>query len=155
MKGKAVKVIVTLENDQFAQLIQQSVEAALAYEGFERDAEVEVMFADLAEIHAINLEQRGVDRPTDVLSFPMEEDLDDAMPDPATGAIFLGSMVLCLEKAKMQAEEYGHSLEREVAFLTVHSVLHLLGYDHELGEAEEKEMFEKQDEILNEMGITR
>ncbi len=155
MKGKAVKVIVTLENETYAPLIQRSIESALNYEGFERDVEVEVLFADLEEIHTINLEQRGVDRPTDVLSFPMEEDLDEALPDPSTGAIFLGSMVLCLEKAKMQAEEYGHSLEREVAFLTVHSVLHLLGYDHELGEAEEKEMFQKQDEILNEMGITR
>ncbi len=155
MKGKAVKVIITQENEQFAELIHRAVEAALTYEGFERDTEIEVLFASLVEIHAINLDQRGVDRPTDVLSFPMEEDPDEAMPDPSTGAIFLGSMVLCLDKAKMQAEEYGHSLEREIAFLTVHSVLHLLGYDHELGEAEEKEMFQKQDEILNEMGITR
>jgi len=64
-------------------------------------------------------------------------------------------MVLCLPKAEAQAAEYGHSLEREVAFLTVHSVLHLLGYDHELGEREESEMFKKQDEILKEMGLTR
>ncbi len=155
MKGKAVKVIVTMENESLSPLICRAVESALQYEGFDRDAEVEVLFASPEGIHAINLEQRGVDRPTDVLSFPMEENPKEALPDPSTGAVFLGSIVLCLEKAKMQAEEYGHSFERELAFLTVHSVLHLLGYDHERNEAEEKEMFQKQDEILNEMGITR
>lgn len=150
-----MKVIVTMEEATHKALIQQAVEAALTYEAFPQDAEVEVLFADLEEIHAINLEQRGIDRPTDVLSFPMEEDPFNAEPDPTTQAVFLGSMVLCLEKAESQAEEYGHSFERELAFLTVHSILHLLGYDHELGEAEEKEMFRRQEEILNGMGLTR
>lgn len=150
-----MKVIVTMEEAAHEALIQSAVEAALHYEEFPQDAEVEVLFADLEEIHAINLEQRGIDRPTDVLSFPMEEDPFAAEPDPTTDAVFLGSMVLCLDKAKSQAEEYGHSFERELAFLTVHSVLHLLGYDHELGEEEEKEMFRRQEEILKGMGLTR
>ena len=150
-----MKVTVNQESDLHRSLIHAAAEAALTYENFERDCEIEVLFADLEEIREINAEQRGIDRPTDVLSFPMEEDPFNAEEDPESGAVFLGSMVLCLPKAEAQAEEYGHSLEREVAFLTVHSVLHLLGYDHELGEREESEMFQKQDAILKEMGITR
>jgi len=146
---------VQLENDIYGELIHRAALAALTYEQFDRDAEIEVLFADLDEMQQINNEQRGIDRPTDVLSFPMEEDPFHAEADPESGAVFLGSMVLCLPKAEAQAAEYGHSLEREVAFLTVHSVLHLLGYDHELGEREESEMFKKQDEILKEMGLTR
>ncbi len=150
-----MKVIVTMDEAAHEELIQKAVEAALNYEKFPRDAEVEVLFASLDEIHTINKEQRGIDRPTDVLSFPMEEEPFTAEPDPATNAVFLGSMVLCLDRAKSQAEEYGHSLEREIAFLTVHSTLHLLGYDHELGEEEEREMFRKQEEVLKGMGLTR
>ena len=150
-----MKVIITMENSEHKSLIQAAATAALNYEKFPKDAEIEVVLASLEEIHAINLEQRGVDRPTDVLSFPMEEEPFNAAPDPAVGAVFLGSMVLCVEKAKQQAMEYGHSLEREIAFLTVHSVLHLLGYDHEMGEQEEQDMFRRQEEILQEMGLTR
>ena len=144
-----------MEEAAHEELIQQAVEATLAYEAFPQDAEVEVLFASLEEIHAINLEQRGIDRPTDVLSFPMEEEPFTAEPDPTTGAVFLGSMVLCLDKAMAQAEEYGHSPEREIAFLTVHSILHLLGYDHEPGEEEEREMFRRQEEVLQSMGLIR
>ena len=150
-----MNVTVLQEKDLHRELIHSAAQAALTYENFERDAEIEVLFADLDEMQEINREQRGIDRPTDVLSFPMEEDPWGAEEDPETGAVFLGSMVLCPDKAKAQAEEYGHSLEREVAFLTVHSVLHLLGYDHELGEREESEMFQKQEEILKEMGLMR
>ncbi len=150
-----MKVTLLLEGELHQDLIRSAAEAALTYEKFPQDAEIEVLFADLEEIQEINREQRGIDRPTDVLSFPMEEDPFNAEVDPESGAVFLGSMVICLQKAQTQAEEYGHSLEREIAFLTVHSVLHLLGYDHELGEEEEKEMFQKQEEVLNEMGITR
>ena len=150
-----MKVIVTMESSAHEALIQSAAEAALNYENYPQDAEIEAVIASMEEIHAINLEQRGIDRPTDVLSFPMEEAPFEAEPDPASGAVFLGSMVLCVEKAEQQAKEYGHSLEREIAFLTVHSVLHLLGYDHELGEEEEREMFRRQEEILKEMGLTR
>ncbi len=150
-----MKVLVTMESSVHESLIKKAAESALQYEGFMQDAEIEVLIASLEEIHAINLEQRGIDQPTDVLSFPMEEAPFDAEPDPATDAVFLGSMVLCEEKAKQQAEEYGHSLEREIAFLTVHSVLHLLGYDHERGVQEEQEMFRRQEEILQKMGMIR
>lgn len=150
-----MKVIVTMEEAAHEALIQKAVEAALAYEQFPQNAEVEVLFVSMEEIHQLNLEQRQVDRPTDVLSFPMEEDPFSAAPDPLNDAVFLGSVVLCLEKAQQQAEEYGHSLEREIAFLTVHSILHLLGYDHELGEEEEKEMFHRQEEVLKGMGLER
>lgn len=131
-------------------LIRRSINAALKYEEFERECEVSVTLVDNEAIHALNLESRGVDRPTDVLSFPMFDD------DFENGeAAILGDIVLSLERAKEQAEEFGHSVEREIAFLTVHSVLHLLGYDHELSEDDEKEMFFKQEEILKIMKLTR
>ena len=131
-------------------LIQKAIKAALRYEGFRRPYEVSVTVVDNETIHKINLEHRGVDRPTDVLSFPMfDEDFGDGE------ACVLGDIVLSLERAYEQAEAYGHSLKREVAFLTVHSVLHLLGYDHEEGKAEESDMFARQEAILVRMGITR
>jgi len=149
---------IDITNDQdklpfpvaYRTLIRRAVKTALKNEDFDRPAEVSVTIVDNEEIHAINLEHRGIDRPTDVLSFPMfDEDFDDGE------ACVLGDIVISLEKAKEQAESYGHSLEREIAFLTVHSVLHLLGYDHEEGKAEESEMFEKQEAILETMGLTR
>lgn len=149
---------IDITNDQdklpfpavYRTLIRRAVKTALKSEGFDRPAEVSVTIVDNEAIHAINLEHRGIDRPTDVLSFPMfDEDFDDGE------ACVLGDIVISLEKAKEQAESYGHSLEREIAFLTVHSVLHLLGYDHEEGKAEESEMFAKQETILEAMGLTR
>ncbi len=150
-----MKVIITMENPQFEALIRQAVERTLQREGITRDCAAEVLFVSLEEMKEINREQRGIDRPTDVLSFPMEESVEAAEADPETGAVFLGSMVLCVDKARAQAEEYGHTLEREIAFLTVHSVLHLLGYDHETGTKQETEMFQKQEEALAEMGLAR
>lgn len=131
-------------------LVRKAIKAALRHEAFEGDAEVSVTVTDNERIHEMNREYRGVDRPTDVLSFPL---FDDDFNDGECEA--LGDIVLSLEKAVEQAEEYGHSLEREVAFLTVHSVLHLLGYDHEEGKAQESEMFEKQEAILSAMGLSR
>ena len=131
-------------------LIKRAVNESLIYEGFERPCEVSVTLVDNERIHELNLEHRGIDRPTDVLSFPMfDEDFDDGE------LCVLGDIVISLEQAEKQAEEYGHSFERETAFLTVHSMLHLLGYDHEEGKAAESEMFAKQEEILKIMGLTR
>ena len=131
-------------------LIRRAVKATLSYEAFDRPCEVSVTIVDNEDIHEMNLQHRGIDRPTDVLSFPMfDEDFDDGED------CVLGDIVISLEKATEQAAEYGHSLEREVAFLTVHSVLHLLGYDHEEGKAEESEMFEKQEAVLSGMGLAR
>lgn len=127
-------------------LIKSAILAALEYEAVEGEREISVTLTDNETIHQLNKEYRDVDRPTDVLSFPMDDDGEDMV---------LGDVVISLEKAMEQAEEYGHSLEREIAFLCVHSVLHLLGYDHETGEEDEKEMFRRQEEILRKMGQTR
>ena len=128
-------------------LLRRSIGAALKFMEFGGDAEVSVTLVDNEEIHVLNREYRNVDRPTDVLSFPMDEER------AGDGVTILGDIVLSLEKCSSQAEEYGHSLERELAFLTVHSVLHLLGYDHETSEADEKEMFGLQDEIMKKIKI--
>ncbi len=131
-------------------LIRKAINASLKAEKFERSSEVSVTLVDNEEIQRLNLAHRGIDRPTDVLSFPIfdEEFGDDEL-------CVLGDIVLSLEKAKSQAEEYTHSFEREVAFLCVHSVLHLLGYDHEEGQEKEREMFEKQEQILSLIGLVR
>lgn len=131
---------------EYEELIKKAVEGTLEYEEFTSDCEISVTFTDNENIRELNREYRDIDRATDVLSFPMDDEGDD---------VVLGDVVISLERAKEQAEEYGHSLEREISFLCVHSVLHLLGYDHELGEDEEKEMFEKQEEVLKKIGQTR
>jgi len=153
-----VKHTVMIENEQekvkftlsHRRLIKKAIATSLSYEGFSRPAEVSVTVVDNGAIREINREHRGIDRPTDVLSFPMfDEDFGDGED------AILGDIVLSLEKAVEQAEAYGHSLRREIAFLTVHSVLHLLGYDHEEGKAEESEMFSRQEAILTILKLTR
>ena len=142
-----------------AKLVRRAIRAALRAEGVGADCAVSVMLTDDAGIHAINLEQRGVDRPTDVLSFPLNE-LDEWGFDPAaceydygTGRLLLGDMVLSLERCAAQGEEYGHGFARELSYLTVHSLLHLLGYDH-LDEGERKRhMRAREDYIMEELGL--
>ena len=124
-------------------------------EGYTGDFEVSLTFTDNEGIREINRKYREIDRETDVLSFPMTDEGEDFTVDPETGCFMLGDIVISLEKALTQAEEYGHSFKREVAFLAVHSMLHLLGYDHERSEEEEREMFGKQDIVLEAMGLTR
>lgn len=132
----------------------------MEYEGCDFDAEVGVTITDNEEIRRINSEERGIDAPTDVLSFPMlyfdeNGDIIDSEFDSDGKFLLLGDIVISAERARAQAEEYGHSFKREIAFLTVHSMLHLLGYDH-VGDPEgERVMFKKQDEILKELGIVR
>lgn len=133
--------------------IRACIAAALAYEDFDHKAEVSVTFVDNQGIREINREQRQIDRVTDVLSFPLSEG-DELEINEDNGAALLGDIVLSLERAEEQAAEYGHSFAREVGFLTVHSVLHLLGYDH-MTEDEEKEMRAHQRAILDGMGLTR
>lgn len=133
-------------------LIEKTVKAALEYENFSLDTEISVTVVSLEDIHRINLEHRGIDRPTDVLSFPLI-DFTVEKPDKSK-KIYLGDIVLCYDKVLSQAEEYGHSTERELAFLTAHSMLHLMGYDH-MEKGEEEIMFKKQEEILSGMGLTR
>ena len=123
--------------------------------GYKGDFEISVTFVDNAGIREINKTYREIDKETDVLSFPMTDEGEDFTLDPETGCYMLGDIVISLEKALAQADEYGHSFKREVAFLTVHSMLHLLGYDHERSEEEEREMFGKQEIVLEAMGLTR
>ncbi len=135
-------------------LIERCTRAALEEEEINEDAQVSVTLVDNDTIREMNNEHRGIDRATDVLSFPLGDD-DSFDTDPETGAILLGDIVISLEKAEEQAREYGHSFYREVAFLITHSLFHLLGYDHVNGEDEEKLMFGKQEKVLEKLGITR
>ena len=143
-----------------AALIRKVIRTALDAEGMTLPCEVDVLLTDDEGIHAVTLDMRGVDRPTDVLSFP-EFDLtpgehpDEMDADPGTGLIPLGDMVISMEHVAAQAKEYGHSRQRELAYLVTHSVLHLLGYDH-LDEGPQKaQMRAREEAILTELGITR
>lgn len=137
-------------------LVKAAIYAALSYEDFRKSAEISVTFTDNDGIQEINREQRNVDAPTDVLSFPiMSGDDSDADTDRSNGAVMLGDIVLNLERARAQAAEFGHSYTREVAFLTVHSVLHLLGYDHLTSDEADRDMRARQDAVLDMMGIKR
>jgi len=148
---------ISLEHEK---LLKSCVEAVLSYEECDFDAEVSITIVDKEEIKALNGEHRQKDSVTDVLSFPILEfdengDIIDSEFDFDDELVMLGDIVICAKRAREQASEYGHSFERELAFLTVHSMLHLLGYDHEHSDDEEQAMFIRQKEILDKMGITR
>ena len=144
--------------------IYRVIEKSMDYEACPYEAEINVLITDNEQIQQINAENRGIDAPTDVLSFPMidyETPADfDALEDmwevfhPETGELLLGDIVLSIDKIKSQAEEYGHSIERELSFLVAHSMLHLFGYDH-MEEDERAVMEQKQREILEQLSITR
>jgi probable rRNA maturation factor len=136
-------------------LMRRAVEQTLRHEHYENDAQVSITFTDDENIHALNKRFRGVDAPTDVLSFPLI-DFEQACGEPVIDEIecMLGDVVLNLQRARAQAEQYGHSFEREAAFLTVHSMLHLLGYDHETSEQDDKEMREQQRQIMDALGLS-
>ncbi len=148
-KQKAVKIPTGVRL-----LIRRCCHAVLELEGFEGSAEVDVSLVDNEQIRVINRDQRAIDMPTDVLSFPLGENgVYDQ--NPATGAYMLGDIVISLERAKAQAEEYGHSFQREVGYLTVHSMLHLLGYDHVDGGLEAVRMREKEEAVMLSVGLPR
>lgn len=156
------KIKVVISDDQKAVkvptgirlLIRRCCNAVLVNEGFDGSVEISVRFVDDEEIHALNLQYRNVDRSTDVLSFPLGEDgVYDI--NYSTGAKMLGDIVISVEHAIEQAKTYGHSLQREIGFLTVHSMLHLLGYDHEAGGIEQVRMREKEETILTQLGLKR
>lgn len=135
---------------QLKALLRRTVRATLKYEGIKNKTEVSVTFADDESIRKLNAEYRNLDRPTDVLSFPIEDDVEAA---DESQVLMLGDIVISLERAAVQAEEYGHSFKREVAFLCAHSMLHLLGYDHELGEEQDVDMRRRQREIMKMMRL--
>ena len=128
-------------------LIRAAVESTLDYENFPYDAEVSVTLCSAEHIHALNKEYRGVDRPTDVLSFPMYDN-GEFPPDECMAGAPIGDIVISVPRAKEQAAELGNSFLREVAFLTVHSTLHLLGYDHERSAEEDETQCRIQKEIV-------
>lgn len=133
-------------------LIRKSCNATLKYENFSGDCEIDVTIVDDQMIQEMNREFRNIDSSTDVLSFPLGQDgIYDK--NPATNAFMLGDIVISYEHAEKQAHLYGHSLEREIAFLTVHSMLHLLGYDHVNGGLEQATMREKEEAILELLGL--
>ena len=138
--------------DDLRGLVAGALRAAFEYEGLEGDADVSVTFVSDAGIRRFNREYRGIDRATDVLSFPLFEggDVEDAFDGEEYQ---LGDVVLSLERARAQSELYGHSFEREVAFLCVHSALHLMGYDHERGESDEQDMRCRQRDIMKILGL--
>ena len=144
----------TLPDSELLCQVQKAIDISLQSENFDRKAEVSVTFCSNQTIHKLNHEHRNIDRETDVLSFPMLSEEDQFEYDYEKQAVMLGDIVISLDMAKSQAEEYGHSFEREIVFLTVHSMLHLLGYDH-MQPCEEEIMFRKQNEILEILGIRR
>lgn len=151
------KIEVTAEIEN---VIKRVAEAVTELEECNFDSEVSVTLVDNEQIHALNREHRSIDRPTDVLSFPMLEfdendEIEDCGFDTDGELVLLGDIVISMERAAEQAAEYGHSLVREVGFLTAHSMLHLLGYDHVDDPEGERIMREKEETVLEKLGITR
>lgn len=154
---------IYFENDQtkhsihysLKMLIRHTILETLSYEGMENDVEVSVTFTDNEGIRELNRKFRGKDAPTDVLSFPLL-DYEGESEEPFFDDLCcnLGDIVISLERAMAQANEYGHSFEREVAFLTAHSMLHLLGYDHETSEEDDRDMRRRQDDIMERLGLS-
>jgi probable rRNA maturation factor len=135
-------------------LFKKVLEAVLQAEGETGKVEVSLVLVDDKKIQELNRDYRGIDRPTDVLSFPLREAVEDEGPKVSVDEWLLGDIVVSMETALRQAEEYGHSLERELGFLIVHGCLHLLGYDHQR-EEERQVMREKEEAILTSLGLTR
>ena len=159
---KEVELAFTFDQDEY---VEKVILAAMDFVDCPYEAEINVLFTDNAGIHEMNKQYRGIDRPTDVLSFPMveydipgnfdflEEEQGDCF-HPETGELLLGDIVLSYDKIKEQAKEYGHSEMRELCFLVAHSMLHLFGYDH-MEEEERAQMEQMQRDILSGLNILR
>ncbi len=154
--------IFTLRQVQISSIIQKCVQATLQAENVTVPCEINVLITNDKGIHAINLASRKVDKPTDVLSFPMFEltpgcppQNTDAYLDPESRLCPLGDVCISLERAAAQAKEFGHSIKREVGYLTIHSMLHLLGYDHLDEGPQKKQMRTREEAIANSIGLKR
>ncbi len=159
-KNSVEKIRVIIHNDQkevkiptgLRMLVRRCCNAVLRLENFGAPAEISVTFVDNKKIHELNKQYRHKDAPTDVLSFPMGENgVYDTNHD--TGAKILGDIVISMEKAVEQAARFDHSLDREIGYLTAHSVLHLLGYDHEKGGIDRVRMREKEEQVMTQLGL--
>ena len=158
-----MKLKIYFENNQekhsihynLKMLIRHTILETLDYEGMENDAEVSVTFVDDEGIRELNKKFRNLYKPTDVLSFPLL-DYEGESEEPFFDELChnLGDIVISLERAMAQANEFGHSFEREVAFLTAHSMLHLLGYDHEISEEDDADMRRRQNDIMDRLGLS-
>jgi probable rRNA maturation factor len=148
-----IKVIITDKQKEIRiptgirMLIRRCCNAVLKMEDFQGSADVSVLIVDNEYIQKLNKKHIGVDAPTDVLSFPMDSS------DPATGVRMLGDIVISIEKILEQSERYGHSLQREIAYLVAHGMLHLLGYDHKKSNMEKLRMREKEENVMNLLGL--
>ncbi len=132
--------------------LEKAAALCVSAEGLESErCSVSVSFVSMDEIHELNRNYRSVDRPTDVLSFPQ---FDDILDVPEEGEIELGDVVICLEQCRAQAAEFGHSEDREILYLFTHSILHLLGYDHET-DAEKAEMREREEAVMRQLGLPK
>ncbi len=144
--------------DEMTSLLMQTVTATLDYEQIDIPCFVSVSIVEPDEIQSLNSEHRGVDSVTDVLSFPVVNLIDGSGSDDAgdyyEGRLILGDVVLCAKRAEEQAEQFGHSIEREMCYLTCHSVLHLIGYDHE-DDAEREIMRTKEEAVMDIMNLRR
>lgn len=153
-----IKVIITNKQKEvkiptgLRMLVRRCCNAVLKLEEFEGSAEISVTFVNNLQIQELNKKYRDKDVPTDVLSFPMGENGSYNI-DPTTGTQILGDIVISMEKAVEQAERYGHSMQREVGYLTAHSMLHLLGYDHEEGGFGRIKMREKEEIVMRQLGL--
>ena len=155
-----IKVVITnAQNDVkipvgIRMLLRRCCNALLTMEKFEGPAQVDITFVNEEQIRELNNQHRNIVKVTDVLSFPLGENgVYDKHPE--TGAALLGDIVICVPKAFSQAEEYDHSVQREMAYLTAHSMLHLLGYDHEVPGIESVRMREKEEAVMTELGLPR
>lgn len=141
------------ERESLTDLLNQAVQEAIRQSEGPEEAEVSIVLSNDERIHELNLEYRGVDRPTDVLSFALQEEAEEE-PDIVIEDDMLGDILISVERAREQAKEYGHSFERELIYLAVHGTLHLLGFDHE-EETEKQEMRSKEEEVMSELKLER
>lgn len=142
------------QRESLAVLLEQGIRTAINLSGGPEEAEVSLTLVDNERIHALNRDYRGVDRPTDVLSFALQEETEDEPDVYEFEDDMLGDIIISVERAREQAQEYGHSFEREVVYLAVHGTLHLLGFDHE--DAQDKnEMRHKEEEVMLSVGLER
>lgn len=145
--------ILAEQREYLAELLNQAINEANRLSDGPEEAEVSLLLVDNQRIHTLNLEYRGVDRPTDVLSFALQEEVEEE-PEFEEGDEMLGDIVISVERARDQAQEYGHSFEREIIYLAVHGMLHLLGFDHE-EEIDKQEMRRKEEEVMAKLKLER